>query len=149
MGDRLIYLMEAKRRINEEIAPLTRQSSVYETAAWGITDQPSFYNQVVEGLTSSKPEDLMKTILNIENEMGRVRELKWSPRIIDIDILFFENEIIDKEQLHIPHPMFHLRKFTLIPLHEIMPDFIDPRSGKKILTLLEELEDTLEVRKIQ
>ncbi len=145
MGDRLSNLYEAKRHISEEIGEIKRQSSVYETAAWGNENQSSFYNQLIEGYTSFTASKLMERLLNIETEMGRERLVKWSPRTIDLDIIFFGEEIIEEDQLSVPHPMFHLRKFTLVPLVEMMPDFIDPRSGKTMRKLLNELSDELEV----
>lgn len=148
MGDRIAHLSRAKKLISEEIGALTEHSSIYETAAWGMEDQPAFYNQVVSGFTKSGAAELMRTILIIETEMGRRRMQKWTPRIIDIDILFFENAIIEEAGLIVPHPMFHMRRFNLVPLVELMPEWIDPRSGKSMQTLLDELTDDLEVRKI-
>ena len=145
MGDRLSNLYEAKRRISDEIGEIRRQSSVYETAAWGNENQSSFYNQLIEGYTGLRALKLMERLLKIETEMGRARVVKWSPRTIDLDIIFYESEIIEEDQLSVPHPMFHLRKFTLIPLVEMMPEFIDPRSGKTMKSLLNELSDELEV----
>ncbi len=149
IGDRNAYFREAKTRISEEIGFLTRQSSVYETAAWGNEKQDAFHNQVLEGETLLRPEELLTAILQIEAGMGRKRRVKWGPRIIDIDILFYNNEIITGDQLSIPHPMFHMRRFMMVPLAEMMPDFVDPRSGRKIRELLEELTDKLEVKKLE
>ena len=148
LGDRKAYLRQAKKRLSEELGEISAQSSVYETAAWGNERQDSFYNQLVEGSTSLNPTELLSVILGIESEMGRERIVKWSPRIIDIDILFFGKEIISTEQLLVPHPMFHLRRFTLVPLVEMMPDRIDPRSGRAMQELLNDLTDNLEVKKI-
>ena len=148
MGDRMAFLIKAKEYIGKRIGDLSAQSSVFETAAWGEENQPEFYNQVIGGFTALTASDLMVSILDIEMEMGRKREVKWSPRIIDIDILFYENEIIEEEGLIIPHPLFHKRRFTLEPLVEILPELIDPRSGKSMQDLLRELDDQLEVRKL-
>jgi 2-amino-4-hydroxy-6-hydroxymethyldihydropteridine diphosphokinase len=148
IGDRMAHFTEAKKQIAREIGEIESQSSVYETAAWGKVDQASFYNQVIVGFTRLNATDLMSSILAIEAGMGREREGKWSPRVIDIDILFYGNEIIDQKGLNVPHPMFYHRKFNLIPLVEILPEFIDPRSAKSMITLLQELKDELEVRKI-
>ncbi|MBP6335226.1 MAG: 2-amino-4-hydroxy-6-hydroxymethyldihydropteridine diphosphokinase [Bacteroidia bacterium] len=147
LGDKSHNLGVAKHQISKQIGEISGESSVYKTAAWGNLTQPEFYNQIIEGRTSLSPESLMSVILNIETDMGRLRTTKWSPRIIDIDILFYESIVLDKPELNIPHPMFHLRGFTLVPLAELMPDFIDPRSGKSMNALLEELNDELEVIK--
>ncbi|HNQ61409.1 MAG TPA: 2-amino-4-hydroxy-6-hydroxymethyldihydropteridine diphosphokinase [Bacteroidia bacterium] len=148
LGDRIANLRQAKVRLAKELGEPTGQSSVYETAAWGNEDQDPFYNQIIEGSTTLNPQELLSVILSIEKEFGRERVLKWSPRTIDIDILFFGKEIITTEELVIPHPMFHLRKFTLVPLVELMPDLQDPRSGKTMQELLNVLKDNLEVKKI-
>lgn len=148
LGDRAAWLRMAMKRIGTDIAEISRQSSVYETEAWGNRNQPAFLNQVIEGYTELSPEELMKRILNIEKDMGRRRKLKWQARNIDIDILFYGDEIIEQEDLIIPHPMFHLRRFTLAPLLELMPDYRDPRSGKLIMEIWEQLEDTLEVKRL-
>jgi 2-amino-4-hydroxy-6-hydroxymethyldihydropteridine diphosphokinase len=148
LGDRAAWLQMAVKRISEDIAEVSGRSSVYETEAWGNRNQPAFLNQVVEGYTELGPEELMRRILIIEKDMGRQRNVKWQARNIDIDILFYGNEIIEQQDLIIPHPMFHRRRFTLAPLMEIMPDFRDPRSGKLISEIWDELEDTLEVKRI-
>ncbi len=148
VGDRMSHLRTAKRRISEEIGELDGQSSVYETAAWGNENQASFYNQLVQGYTNLTAIKLMDVLLNIESGMGRERLMKWSPRTIDLDIIFFDSEIIEEDHLRVPHPMFHLRRFTLVPLVELMPEFVDPRSGKNMQTLLNELKDELEVKRL-
>ena len=134
--------------INEQCGPLTKSSSIYETEAWGITDQPSFLNQALEISTSLNARQLMRKILKIEKEMGRVREEKLGPRIIDIDILLFENEIHDLRFLKIPHPEMQNRRFVLVPLAEIDPTLQHPVLKKTIAELLEECPDNLEVRRI-
>jgi len=116
LGDRKENLLTAISLINEQCGPLTRSSSVYETEAWGKTDQPSFLNQALEISTPLNARQLMRKILKIEKEMGRVRKEKLGPRIIDIDILLYENEIHDLRFLKIPHPEMHNRRFVLVAL---------------------------------
>ena len=148
LGDRKKNLLTAISLINEQCGPLTRSSSVYETEAWGKTDQPSFLNQALEVSTSLNARQLMRKILKIEKEMGRVRKEKLGPRIIDIDILLYVNEIHDLRFLKIPHPEMHNRRFVLVPLAEIDPTLQHPVLKKTIAELLEECPDNLEVKKI-
>ena len=119
LGNRKENLSKAISLINEQCGSLTRSSSIYETEAWGKTDQPSFLNQALEISTSLNARQLMRKVLKIEKEMGRVRKEKLGPRIIDIDILLFENEIHDLRFLKIPHPEMQNRRFVLVPLAEI------------------------------
>ena len=148
LGDRKENLLTAISLINEQCGPLTRSSSVYETEAWGKTDQPSFLNLALEISTSLNARQLMRKILKIEKEMGRVRKEKLGPRIIDIDILLYENEIHDLRFLKIPHPEMQNRRFVLVPLAEIDPTLQHPVLKKTIAELLEECPDNLEVKKI-
>jgi len=148
LGDRKENLLTAISLINEQCGPLTGSSSVYETEAWGKTDQPSFLNQALEISTPLNARQLMRKILKIEKEMGRVRKEKLGPRIIDIDILLFENEIHDLRFLKIPHPEMHNRRFVLVPLAEIDPTLQHPVLKRTIAELLEECPDNLEVKKI-
>jgi len=148
LGDRKENLLTAISLINEQCGPLTRSSSVYETEAWGKTDQPSFLNQALEISTPLNARQLIRKILKIEKEMGRVRKEKLGPRIIDIDILLFENEIHDLRFLKIPHPEMQNRRFVLVPLTEIDPTLQHPVLKKTIAELLEECPDNLEVTKI-
>jgi 2-amino-4-hydroxy-6-hydroxymethyldihydropteridine diphosphokinase len=148
LGDRKENLSKAVSLINEQCGPLTRASSIYETEAWGITDQPSFLNQALVISTSLNARQLIRRVLKIEEEMGRVRKEKLGPRIIDIDILLFENEIHDLRFLKIPHPEMQNRRFVLVPLAEINPSLQHPVLKKTIAELLEECPDNLEVKKI-
>jgi 2-amino-4-hydroxy-6-hydroxymethyldihydropteridine diphosphokinase len=148
LGNRKENLSKAVSLINEQCGALTRSSSIYETEAWGNTDQPSFLNQALEISTSLNARQLMRKVLQIEEEMGRVRKEKLGPRIIDIDILLFENEIHDLRFLKIPHPEMQNRRFVLVPLAEINSTLQHPVLKKTIAELLEECPDNLEVKKI-
>ncbi|MBY0436499.1 MAG: 2-amino-4-hydroxy-6-hydroxymethyldihydropteridine diphosphokinase [Cyclobacteriaceae bacterium] len=122
-----------------------KASSVYETAAWGNTQQAAFLNQVIELETKLAPTALLRELLTIETHLGRIRKKKWGKRTIDIDILYYGNSIIQEPELIIPHPEIAKRRFTLVPLDELTPDLIDPVSGKSVRQMLSECKDTLEV----
>ena len=124
------------------------QSSVYRSEPWGIHNQPEFFNQVISIQTQLSPAELLKIIQRIEATLGRERKEKWGPRVIDIDILFYENLILSTETLTIPHPQLQNRKFTLIPLAELAPSFIHPVLLKSIAQLLQECSDDLNVMKV-
>ncbi|CAN5523710.1 2-amino-4-hydroxy-6-hydroxymethyldihydropteridinediphosphokinase [soil metagenome] len=148
MGNRLTHLETAIQQLKELPCILIKKSDVYETAAWGNTDQPSFYNQVIEIETELEPVSLMENILMIEKKMGRIRNRKWEPRIIDIDILFYNDANIQSAILHVPHPHLHERRFVLQPLFEILPSKIHPVLKKTISEMLNELKDTDKVEKL-
>jgi len=145
MGDRQENLANAYECIGQQCGDIISASSLYETAAWGKKDQPSFLNQVLEIQTSLSPRRLLKKILHIEKQIGRVRKEKYGPRIIDIDILLFNNEVYDYPSLKIPHPELQNRRFALVPLAEIAPECIHPVFKKTITELLAICPDKLEV----
>lgn len=147
LGNRKENLSTAISLITEQCGSLTRSSSIYETEAWGKTDQPSFLNQALEISTSLNARQLMRKILKIEEEMGRIRKEKLGPRIIDIDILFFDNEIHDLRFLKVPHPEIQNRRFVLVPMAEINSYLQHPVFKKTIAELLEECPDLLNVKK--
>jgi 2-amino-4-hydroxy-6-hydroxymethyldihydropteridine diphosphokinase len=144
-GDRNQHLLMARELIDRNAGKILRFSSIYKTAAWGNTDQPEFYNQVIEIETNYSPSALLIEILRIEELIGRKRLEKWGPRVIDIDILFFKDEIIDDTLLKLPHPGIPERRFTLIPMVEIAPEREHPVLKKSMQTLLLECPDTLSV----
>jgi 2-amino-4-hydroxy-6-hydroxymethyldihydropteridine diphosphokinase len=148
LGNRKGFLQQAVEQIEAEIAPLTHASSVYETQSWGKTDEPDYLNQVLELQTVLPAREVLQKILAIETLLGRKREEKWGSRIIDIDILFYGDAIINEPDLKIPHPELHNRRFTLEPLAEIAPDFVHPVLNKNILQLKNELSDSLIVKKV-
>ncbi|MCW3123786.1 MAG: folK [Flavipsychrobacter sp.] len=145
-GDRKQWFRKAIDMIGRSCGEVVELSSVYETAAWGITTQPDFLNMVIHVKTDLTPHDLLNHVLAIEIELGRKREIKWGPRIIDIDILLYNYEIINTADLIVPHPFLQDRRFTLIPLAEIIPSYIHPKLNNSIWQLLTECPDQLDVR---
>jgi len=147
LGNREINFAKVKGYIEQLCGPVIQSSSLYETAAWGKTDQPSFLNQALEIRTSLSAEQLMSQVLEIEKFMGRERKEKYGPRVIDIDILLFNDEQYDLPFLKIPHPEMQNRRFALTPLAEIARDLQHPVFKKTIGQLLNECPDKLEVRR--
>jgi 2-amino-4-hydroxy-6-hydroxymethyldihydropteridine diphosphokinase len=148
LGNRKQNLATAIELITLNCGNIVKASSLYETAAWGKTDQPAFLNQALELQTSLNAKQLMRCLLKVEKKMGRVREEKYGPRIIDIDILLFNNEKYNYNFLKLPHPEMQNRMFALLPLAEIAPVVVHPVFNKTITQLLNECEDKLEVNKI-
>jgi 2-amino-4-hydroxy-6-hydroxymethyldihydropteridine diphosphokinase len=149
VGDRLSYLASARAALRERNT-IERVSSVYETEPVDVVNQPWFLNQVVMVQTSLTPFELLELCLGIEAELGRTRLVDKSPRTIDLDILLYDQLIIDEVRGHlsliIPHPRLHLRRFVLVPLCELSPQQIHPVLGKTFAELLAELDDPAEVR---
>ena len=144
MGDKKKNLLEAAEKIgNLENTKITAQSTIIETEPFGYTEQDMFLNSCLEIKTLFTPRELLKELLGIELQMGRVREIKWGPRIIDIDILFFDDEIIGEADLAVPHPWICERMFVLEPLSEIAPNFVHPLEKKTVGTLKRILEKEL------
>jgi 2-amino-4-hydroxy-6-hydroxymethyldihydropteridine diphosphokinase len=148
MGNRQENLEVATRRIAANIGEIKQSSAIYETEAWGLEEQPAFLNQVLLVSSTLNAQQVLKQILNIEHDMGRERIQKFGPRIIDIDILFFNRDIIHEPGLNVPHPQLHLRRFTLKPLNDIAPQFRHPELGKTISDLLSTCPDPLTVKKL-
>lgn len=148
MGNRNALLETARRHITQECGHISRQSSVYETEAWGKTDQPSFLNQVVEVETLLAPTTLMEKILAVEMAMGRKRNEKYGPRLMDIDILLFNDAMIQLPHLVIPHPHLAQRRFALTPLAELVPHYLHPILKISIQQMLEQCTDPLHVHKL-
>ena len=137
----------ARKLVESQIGEIIKTSSLYATAAWGNTNQPDFLNQVIVVHSNFSADFIMETILKIEENMGRIRTQKNAPREIDIDILFFNHDIINLPELIIPHPLLQERKFVLIPLNEIAPDFKHPILLKTSQELLKICPDSLNVQK--
>ncbi|NJO24813.1 MAG: 2-amino-4-hydroxy-6-hydroxymethyldihydropteridine diphosphokinase [Bacteroidia bacterium] len=148
MGEREMNLLKAKELIEETCGEVAAVSSLYTTSAWGETDQPYFLNQALEVHTLLNARQLIRRILKIEKRMGRIRREKYGPRIIDIDVLLFNDEVYDLPFLKVPHPEMQNRRFALTPLAEIAPGMMHPILKKSILTLLHECPDDLEVLRL-
>ena len=149
LGHRGDNLAAAIHHIGERVGKIVRTSSHYRTAAWGKTDQPEFFNQVIEVETFSSPEEVLAQVLAIEALLGRERKEKWGERLIDIDILYYGHRIIQSAELIIPHPQLQNRRFTLVPLCEIAPEFIHPLLHQTNSELLEQCPDQLAVDKVE
>lgn len=145
LGDRPANLDRVRELLIGNRVAIIKESLIYETAAWGIEDQPAFLNQVLSIETSKTPAMLLELTKAIEEDMGRVRKVKWAERLIDIDILYYGAEIIDQADLQVPHPEIQNRRFTLMPLVEIAPTFVHPKSALTQTALLDECKDPLEV----
>jgi len=146
-GERMQYLNKAKKLVAEECGKIFKESSVYETAAWGNNKQASFLNQVINISTDLPADDLMKNLLLIENKLGRIRKEKFGPRTIDLDILFYDDLVYHSTVVTIPHPAIQDRRFVLIPLVEIAPRKMHPVYLKTVSSLLKECTDMLNVKK--
>lgn len=148
LGNRMKYIASAISEIEAKLGSIGRRSSLYQTASWGKHDQPDFLNQVIELNTSLEPKDLLSGILGIESDLGRKRIEKWGSRTIDIDILIYDDQIVNEPELIIPHPYLAFRRFCLMPLCEIAPEFLHPVLKKNIQELLLELSDDLFVKRL-
>lgn len=146
LGDRRKNLLDAEGLINLKVGPVVRVSKTYETAAWGVTEQPDFFNQVLLVCTTLPPEEVLREILEIETHLGRVREQKWGTRVIDIDILYYDELTINLPNLKIPHPFIQARNFVLIPLSEIAADYVHPVFDLTNEQLLKQTPDTSKVK---
>ncbi|HJV19509.1 MAG TPA: 2-amino-4-hydroxy-6-hydroxymethyldihydropteridine diphosphokinase [Sediminibacterium sp.] len=147
LGERASCLQKANVLIEQSCGKILYRSALYETAPWGLLEQPSFLNQAIAVETTLNPEELMQTLLKIETQMGRIREVLYGPRIIDLDILLFDQVIMDQPILKLPHPALQQRRFALTPLAEIAPALLHPVLKKNILELLAECPDQSDVQK--
>lgn len=144
-GNREQTLASAREKIDLRAGKILQCSEVYETEAWGKEGLPPHLNQAVLIQSPLEPLVLLNVLQQIELELGRKRLDKWGLRTIDIDIIYFENLILHQQQLQVPHPLLHLRRFVLVPLVEIAPDFLHPSLLKTNKELLTALKDPLKV----
>jgi 2-amino-4-hydroxy-6-hydroxymethyldihydropteridine diphosphokinase len=135
LGNRKGILDKALELLNQKVGKIISQSKDYETKPWGVTEQPDFLNLAIAIHTNLNPQEILEETQAIENQLGRVRKEKWGARLIDIDLMFYENDIIDEPNLKIPHPLMQERDFAMTPLSEIAPDLVHPVLGKTVLEL--------------
>ena len=147
MGDKRKHLRNALKFL-KEMAIVEQEGAIYSSSAWGLEDQASFLNQIVLIRWNSDPFELLDRLQGIENKLGRIRNMTWGPRTIDIDILFFGNKIIKTKQLQIPHPHLEERNFVLLPLSKLINHYIHPISGQSIEEILASCPDKLNVTKL-
>ena len=147
LGDRIWFLSNAEIQLLVNDIIIVNKSSIYETTPWGVTDQQPYLNQVLEVSTHLPAIQLLDTILNIEKGLGRNRLEKWGSRTIDIDILYFNSEIINEPRLTVPHPFLEKRRFALVPLVDVDKDYIHPLLMKSNQQLLDACLDDLKVEK--
>ena len=146
IGNRLLYISKAFVLITKYIGKIIDRSSLYESEPWGFNSDSEFINICIAVKSKLSAREVLLKIRRIEDELGRKREKnKYSSRSIDIDIVFFNSEIINEKDLIIPHPKIQARKFVLVPLYEILPDFIHPTIEKSIEVLLRECKDRKKV----
>ena len=139
LGDRRCNLLIARESLPPYVH-LKKASSIYATPPWGYPDQPDFLNQVLEVQTALEPIPLLGYLKTIETQVGRKETFRYGPRLIDLDILFYGNRVINTQELQIPHPRLHERAFVLVPLNEIAPDFIHPILDQSVADLIDEID---------
>jgi 2-amino-4-hydroxy-6-hydroxymethyldihydropteridine diphosphokinase len=139
LGDRLANLRAAIESMPPEIIVLA-ESHVYETPPWGYENQPAFLNMVIKAETGLEPEPLLAYLKQLEVGLGREQNLRWGPRLIDLDILFYDDLVLDSLPLVIPHPRLHERAFVLVPLMDVAPDLVHPVFRSRVSDFLAELE---------
>lgn len=149
LGDKAALIEKAKEKLVKKIGDLLVSSSIFETEAWGGKSSGNYLNQILVFQSDQKPEKILKHIWQIEKECGRERNEKWGDRTMDIDILYYGRKIISDIDLTIPHAYIEERKFVLVPLVEIMPEFIHPILGKTQIELLKTCTDISKVKKYQ
>ena len=141
LDDRPANLQAAIAALPPDVTVLAK-SPVYETPPWGLTDQPAFLNMVIKGETRQGPQRLLKHLKLLEVRLGRLPSIRYGPRKIDIDLLFYDDVLLDTPELTLPHPSLHERAFVLVPLADLAPDLVHPVLGKTVRQLLAQVDTT-------
>ena len=141
LGDRVANLENARKALAPNVT-LIRESPIYLTPPWGYTEQPDFLNQVIEVETLLHPIPLLHKLKEIEADMGREATFRNGPRIIDLDIIFYGQEVYEGELLQIPHPRLQERAFVLVPLNDLAPDFVHPVLNESVREMLTKVDFT-------
>jgi 2-amino-4-hydroxy-6-hydroxymethyldihydropteridine diphosphokinase len=139
LGERTSNLRRAVEALPPAVSVLAR-SPVYETPPWGLADQPDFLNMVIKGETRLAPLELLKFLKRLERALGRVPSIRYGPRLIDVDILFYDELVLDTPELTLPHPRLHERAFVLVPLADLAPALVHPVLGKPVSALLADVD---------
>jgi 2-amino-4-hydroxy-6-hydroxymethyldihydropteridine diphosphokinase len=149
LGERRTRIEEGIAALEESGVRILHRASLYETEPVGIADQPWFLNTVVAGETAFAPRELLELCKTIEKTAGRIRTVRFGPRLLDIDILLFKGLVVHEEDLDIPHPRMHVRRFVLVPLLEIAPSIRNPRDGRQYAEILAGLDEGKKVTKLR
>ncbi len=149
VGNRRYHCLKAVELLEQSGQAVSKISSLYETEPWGVKNQPPFINMAVEIETEFPPKKLLGLLKKIEKKMGRKKTVRWGPRVIDLDILFYDDLTLNNDDLVIPHPLMHTRVFVLEPLSEIAPEKVHPVLRKKVASLLREHTSSGAARKVR
>jgi 2-amino-4-hydroxy-6-hydroxymethyldihydropteridine diphosphokinase len=148
LGDRAVILHDAIAQLHTMAGPVVALSGLYETAAWGLEEQPAFLNQAVQLCTTLAPEQLLAACQATEQQAGRERLIRWGARTLDVDMLLYDSLVLDTPHLQLPHPRLPERRFALVPLADIAAREVHPTLHQTVAALLQACPDPLPVRRV-